>query len=811
MQVKLDLDPINKVPLFPRPGVDPDVERYGRFSDDGREYLIDRPDTPQPWYNYLTNRRFTSYVSQTGGGTCFCDDPVEKRILRVHLHGRPADQPGRWLYVRDRDSGAVHLATWAPVYMPPRKMKYQCRVGAGYSVITIECNKIRTELTFFVGPDATAETWLLKVANLDARARKLDIFPYAELLYWSLMRDCNLDAAFKCTDVAVAPKLIVHQSYYDFGEQRGGWKRQFGYFASSAAPASVDTNLDAFVGVFRGYDKPLALERGRCSDYVNRGGEPIAAMQVPLSLKAGASAELAFAVGYAVDLGQAKRQGRKVANVAFAQSQLDKIRRQWRDYLDRFQADTGDRTFDVPFNTFSPYQSAMTFICSRAIAPYLLTGTRGLGYRDSNQDVLSAVTNQPYQATRKLIGTLLSVQRPEGDACHDFFPGTGEGRGEGCWDDHLWPALSVQLYVQESGDLAFLNEKLPYVTGGEPTPVIEHLERALRFTDVHVGDRGLPLLGRADWNDCLNAFPGAESLFTAGLYCAACKAIESLHAVRGDAASARRCAERHANMSERINRHGWDGKWYVRLITREGDPIGSASNRYGKIFIESNTWAVIGQAAPPERARQALDSVRRRLGTLYGHRLCWPPYPEYDPTVGTCTIFSPGIKENGAVFCHTNPWLVVAEAMLGRGERAYDVFRRVSPYTKDQIQAIHCAEPYAVNSLVYMPPNKEAGRARNPWLTGFASWLLACMQRSILGIRPDYAGLVIDPCVPRWKQLRVRRLFRGTWYDIAVSNPDGVERGVRELRVDGRAVEGNLVPLPPAGKRSVKVEVVMGR
>ncbi len=804
------LEPVNEVPVHPRPGIDPTIKRWGQFDPENREYVITRPDTPQPWYNYITNGTFTGYVSQTGGGTCFCGDSVEKRILRTHLHSRPGDQPGRWIYIRDRDSGRFHSATWAPVHTPLRRFKYEGRVGPGYTKIAAACDGLASEVTYFVAPDAPAELWLFKITNAGRRTRRLDVFPYAEFFYWSLNRDNNLDAAFKCTDVTADARLILHRSYYDWGERRGGWQRQFGYFASSHPAASVDTNLEAFVGVHEGYDCPQAVAGGRCTNFVNRGGEPVAAMQIPLTLRPGASRQLVFAVGYAGSEAEARRAGRRVASVAFATRQLAKVRRYWREYLSHFQAETPDPTLDVPFNTFTAYQSAITFLCSRSLAPYLLTGTRGLGYRDSNQDALGAMPYQPYESSRKLITTLLSIQHESGEACHDFFPGSGTGHGGGYSDDHLWSALAVEWYVKESGDLGFLNQQVGFFQSQRRAAVIDHLERALSFTDGAVGGNGLPLLRAADWNDCLNAFPGAESLFTAGLYCAAAKAVESLHAARGDAPAARRCAERHAQMAERINRHGWDGQWYLRLITRDGRPVGSRKNKQGKIYIESNVWAVIGQAAPPHRARTALDSVREHLCTPFGHRICAPPYEgDYDPSVGSVTIFSPGYKENGAIFCHTNPWLVAAEAMLGRGERAFDVFARISPYTKDRIQPIHCAEPYAVNSMIVMPPNLEAGRARNPWLTGFVAWLLACMGRWILGIRPDFDGLVVDPCVPRWKRFRVRRIFRGVSYDIRVSNPDRVERGVREVKVDGKAVEGNLIPAVK-GRKKVRVDVRMG-
>ncbi len=805
------LDPLNQVPLHDRPGLKHPPKRYGHFDPANREYVITRPDTPQPWHNYITNGTFTGYVSHTGGGTCFCGDPKERRILRAHLHGRPADQPGRWIYIRDRDTGKFHSATWAPVRTPLDRFKYETRVGVGYTGIAARYNGILSRVTYFVLPDVNAELWWLVVTNVGERTRRLDVFPYAEFFQWSLDRDNNLDAAFKCTDVAAFGRVIVHRSYYDFGKERGGWQRQFAYFASSEEPKSFDASIEAFVGVHQGYDRPRAVVAGKCSNFENRGGEPVAAMQFPMTLRPGQSRTLVFAVGCAASEAAAKRDGRRVTQVAFARRQFNKMRRNWEHYLARFQADTGEAAFDVSFNTWAPYQSAMTFLLSRSISPYQLSGSRGLGFRDSNQDALGAMPYQPFQASSELIAKLLSVQFPSGEASHDFQPGPGIGVGSGCCDDHLWPALSVEWYVKESGDLAFLDCLLSYQGSGQQTPVMEHLERALRFTERHLGANGLPLLGRADWNDCLNAFEGAESLFTAGLYCAAAKSIESLHLARDDKRAARRAARRHAAMAERINRVGWDGKWYVRLITRDGDRVGSKQNRHGKIFIESNVWAVLGGAAPLGRARTALDSVRKYLGTPFGHRICWPPYPDYDPAVGTLGIFAPGYKENGSVFCHCNPWLVLAETTLGRGERAFDVYRRVSAWEKDRIQSVHCAEPYVVSQMIIMPPNLEAGRARNPWLTGTASWMIASMGRGILGVRPDFDGLIVDPCVPRWKGFRIHRIFRGITFDIRVTNPERVERGVRAIRIGDKTIAGTVIPLSAVGRRrKVRVEVRMG-
>lgn len=804
-------EPVNEVPLQPRPGVDPKIHRYGRYDPDSREYLIERPDTPQPWHNYITNGEFTGYVSQTGGGTCYYRDPVERRILRTHLHGRPVDQPGRWVYIRDRKTGAYHSATWAPVHTPLEDYSYRCRVGIGYSVLEAECNGIASSLTYFVPPDADAEIWLLELTNTGKSSRRLDIFPYAEFFYWSLARDNNLDAGFKCTDIQHHGRAIIHRSYYDWGPERGSWQRQFAVFASSEDPADVDTNIDAFVGIHRGYDRPLAVENGRCSNFVNRGGKPVAAMRLGVNLRAGQTKRLAFIVGYGKDDAACKRLAKRAADVDFADAQLTKLKKQWEGFLSACQAQTPDPTLDVPFNSFSPYQNAITFICSRAISPYQLTGNRGLGYRDSTQDTLGVMPYQDPAKTKALLKTLLGVQKTSGEASHNFFPGLGYGVGGGCWDDHLWPCLAAEWYVKETGDLGFLDEEVGFNDSDRKATVMEHLALALKFTHTNRGAHGLPLLGEADWNDCLNAPHGAESLFTAGLYCAALQSCRELYDVRGEKAKARRCAQRHSEQVDLVNNHAWDGKWYIRMLSRDGTPVGSRKNKQGKIWIESNVWLVIGGAAPEDRARTALDSLRKHLCTPYGYRICWPGYDgDYDPEIGNVTIFPPGYKENASNFQHTNPWLVVAETLLGRGKIAWDAFARISPYTKDSIQDVHCAEPYAVSSMVVMPPNLEAGRAKNPWLTGFASWLLAAMGRYILGVRPEFDGLRIDPCIPGWKEFSLQRRFRGVTYDIHIRNPKGLERGVTELLVDGERVEGNIIPLPKKKRGTVRVEATMG-
>lgn len=795
--------------FVPRPGVDSGTQRYGRFDEKTGEYVIERPDLPQPWYNYLSNGTFTGYVSHTGGGTNFCGNAAESRILRTHMHSQPVDHPGRWVYLRDRVSKASWSATWAPIYTDLGDFSYTARVGAGYTTITSRCHDIETDLTYFVAPDANAEIWQFKVTNRSRRRRRIDLFPYAEFMLWSQPRDENLDAGFKCTDMAREGNTIIHQSMYDFGPERGGWQRQYAFLASSVSIKSFDTLQEAFVGVHRGYHKPLAVERGGCSDYINRSGHPCAAMQIGLDLKPGASRTVIFSLGYAQTRKQVPALARETARVSFARAQLRKLRAEWNAYGAAVGAVTGEPIFDLPFKLFAPAQSRTTFQLSRSISPYQLNGSRGLGFRDSMQDVLGAMPHVKPVAAQTLISTLLKVIRPSGEACHTYYPSSHTAGGPRCWDDALWPAQAVSAYVRETGDLRYLDKMLPYWESLKRTTVLTHLEQALRFTDSQCGAHGLPLLGYSDWNDCMNAFPGSESVFTAALYCKAAKATGELYAARGDSRGAARCQKRFNTMAARINACCWDKDRYARVILPDGRTVGTRNSPYGRIFLESNTWAVISGAAPLERGRAALDSVWQYLSTPYGFKVLDQGYRDFNAEVGSISVFPPGIKENASVFNHASTWVIVAEAMLGRGGKAFEALRRMSPATKDAIQAVHCAEPYVVCQTIVLPPNQQAGRGMNAWLTGTASWFYHAMCEYILGLKPCFEGLRIDPCVPGWKQFSMRRVFRGVSYEIEVHNPGRIERGVVGLTVSGREVEGNLLPRVACG-RTVKVQVEMG-
>ena len=659
-----------------------------------------------------------------------------------------------------------------------------------------------------MAPDVNAEIWRFSVRNAGNRPRRLDLFTYAEFLLWSQQRDENLDAAYKCTDVVQEHNYIVHQSLFDFTGDCYGWKPQYAYFSASEPFISFDCLMDAFIGIYRGYGNPLAVSRGKCSNWANRGGQPCAAMHFPVTLARGETRDFAFSVGYVYERKDLKRQARRSAEVDYADAQFNKLRRNWKKYLDQFTARTGDEMLDVPFNTFAMVQSRTTFQLSRSISPYQLMGSRGLGFRDSLQDLLGAICHAPQAETRAMLSALLGVIYESGEACHTFYPAQKTGEGWHCYDDHLWPALAVSQYVKESGDVAFLKHVIPFWKSKKRGTVLERLERTLCFSEKQQGRHGLPLLGFADWNDCLNASQGCESVFTAALYCAASLAVGELYALAGDQKNAARCRKRFETMRQRINAHCWDGDWYCRLILGDGTAVGTRTSKAGHIYIESNTWAVMSGAAPQGRGLRAMDSVRELLGTPYGFRLVAPPFTRYAPEIGSIGVFAPGLKENGSIFSHTNPWVVIAECELGRGDKAGDALSRLSPAQKDKIQWIHCAEPYVLSQMITMPPNREVGRARNPWLTGSASWFYLAMSQHILGVKPEVAGLRIDPCVPGWKKFSVSRVFRGARYSITVHNPKGAFKGVAGLSVDGKDLSGSLIPPAEPGK-TVKVDVVM--
>jgi cellobiose phosphorylase len=788
---------------------------YGHFDAQAREYVITRPDTPRPWFNYLMNDTYVAMISNTGGGVSYDTDPRVYRLLRYRYQNVPYDRPGRYLYLRDRDSARYWSATWAPVHMPLAEVRYTCRVGTGYSVVTLEYDGIRSALTYFVPPAGRLEVWDLTVTNLTRRTRRLQTFSYAEFAFWGAMRDLmNIDNCPNVSRQRHEAGAILHYSYNDIGSGLHDmhFVQNCGYHVSSEKPHGYNGDRDRFLGRYRDERNPAVLESGKSTNYCENGGYPIGSLEHRFTLKPGQSKRIVYRTGISESDKTWRRDAARYRTLASVDRAFAALKGGWSERLSRFTVRTPDPEFDALVNGFVQYQSAVTMRLSRSISSYEWGIGRSIGFRDSSQDQMGLLHAFP-EAARNMIEKIVSAIRADGSACHDFNPLTNAWGANGFYDDHNWPAMTVSLYVKETGDEAFLDRVLPYALSKARGTVYEHLKRCNDLAFRLRGRHGLMQIGAADWNDSLN--PGdrrSESVFTSALYGASTRALLELARRRGDAAYARTLERRYGEVGRRINTAGWDGAWYKRLIKADGLVLGSKRTpEYGRIFLEPQPWAVMAGYATGKRGRAALDSAEARLGTPYGHKIMDRPFTRFDmDEIGSAGIFPPGIKENGSVFHHAASWMITAEAMMGRGDKALAYFKRLCAAGKSRNAERHEAEPYVMCQFVSQPPFHIVGRGRNAWLTGSAAWMAIGALQHILGCRADFDGLVIDPCIPAaWRRFEVTRVFRGVIHRISVRNPDGVMKGVRDMLVNGRRVSGNKIPLT-SERREVQVKVTMG-
>jgi cellobiose phosphorylase len=813
------------------------LSEYGRFDDEASEYVITRPDTPLPWLNYLGCEEFFGLVSNTGGGYCFYRDARLRRLTRYRYNNVPLDSNGRYLYVKDGQR------IWNPTWKPTRTAlgRYECRHGLGYSRIVGECGGIEVAVTFFVPLGQTCEVWDVRVTNRTGAPHAITLFSFVEWCLWDALDDMtNFQRNFSTGQVEVEDGAIFHVTEYR--ERRN----HFAYFACSRAVDGFDTSRNAFVGVHEGLDAPVAVLAGRCTNSLAHGWHPIGAHQIGLSLAPGQTQRMHFLLGYAENPPDAKFSSPHVANKApyrTAARQLAdgdavdaafaRLKDYWRDLLSIYRVEIDDEHVSRMVNTWNPYQCMVTLNLSRSASGYESGIGRGMGYRDSNQDILGVAHLAPRRARQRLCD-LAATQLSDGTCFHQYQPLTKKGNAEvggGFNDDPLWLPLSVSAYIRETGDESILHEPVGYAdVQGRNSTMLDHLELSLRYTDEHLGPHGLPLIGHADWNDCLNlncfsTTPGesfqtagdigasqAESLMIAGQYCAAAEAMAGIceHCL-ADPARAEAFRAAADRMRGAILKHGWDGEWFLRAYDAQGRPIGSRQCQEGQIFIESQGWCVMGGVGLLDgKARRALDSVAERLATPNGIILQQPAYATYHVELGEVSSYPPGYKENAGIFTHNNTWIQIAETMLGRGDRAYEYYRSICPSAKQEQIDVYRCEPYCYSQMTAGPDSATCGEAKNSWLTGTASWSYVAIAQHILGVRPDFAGLVVDPCIPAaWKQYTIHRRFRGRTYHIRIANPTGVSRGVKSITANGQEIDGNLVPLTIEGAE-VYVKVVMG-
>ncbi len=812
--------------------------KYGHFDDTQREYVIEHPDTPLPWINYLGCENHFGIISNTAGGYSFYKDARLRRLTRYRYNNAPLDSGGRCIYLRDDDSSGPLF--WSPSWQPVRHPldAYECRHGMGYTVIRSKLTGIEAQTCFFIPLGENLEIWELTLTNQREGPANLSVFSAVEFCLWDAQDDAtNFQRNYSIGEVEVVDGVIYHKSEYR--ERRN----HFAYFACSEPLVGYDTQREAFLGSYRGWDLPRAVEKGEMSNSLALGWQPIGAQHVKVQLKAGEQKKIIFVLGYHENP-QAEKfdppdsqtiNKRTVKPVIARYLQANEVEKAfqalhiyWDGLLDKLQVTTPDVHTNRMVNIWNAYQMMITFNFSRS-ASYFESGIgRGMGFRDSNQDLLGFMHLIPERARTRILD-LAATQLPTGGAYHQYQPLTRRGNndiGSGFNDDPLWLVLSVAAYIKETGDWGVLDEPVPYDNQPDTEePLYGHLLGSIRYTLDRLGQHGLPLIGRADWNDCLNLncfsdTPGqsfqtttnadgnvAESIFIAGLFVLAAKEMIPVAGHLGDDKQAKMLEKAILEMENAVREAGWDGEWFRRAYDNFGRPVGSKECEQGQIFIEPQGMCVMaGLGMDDGRAEQALDSVAARLATPHGIVLLQPPFTHYYLHLGEITSYPPGYKENGSVFSHTNPWIMIAEAKLGHGGRAHDYYRRINPSAREAISDIHRCEPYAYAQMIAGKEAFAPGEAKNSWLTGAASWNYVAITQWILGIRPTFDGLSVAPVIPsEWRGFNAVRRFRGVRYVIHVER-SGPGNSVR-LEVDGHLVGGTLIPLPPGGTDEVHITV----
>jgi len=805
--------------------------RFGHFDDERREYVIDRPDTPLPWINYLGTEAYFGIISNTAGGYSFYRDARLRRLTRYRYNNAPFDFGGRYLYLRDAGTGEFWSPTWQPTQ--PELDEYECRHGMSYTQIASSYRNIRARVSYFVPLGETLEVWRLRLTNERAEAAELSVFSSVEFCLWDAQDDAtNFQRNFSTGQVEVVDGVIYHKTEYR--ERRD----HFAYFACSEPLAGFDTARESFLGPYRSWDRPIAVERGSSSDSVAHGWQPHGSHHVRIALQPGETREIGFVLGYWENPRDAKfdppgsqtinkHMVRPVIARWLRQDTVDEgfraLREHWDNLLGGLQVSTPDGETDRMVNIWNAYQNMVTFNMSRSTSFYESGIGRGMGFRDSNQDLLGFVHMIPERAKERILD-IAATQLATGGAYHQYQPLTKRGNndiGSGFNDDPLWLILGVAAYLKETGDTSILDALVPYDNDpGTEQPLYDHLQRSLRYTLDRLGPHGLPLIGRADWNDCLNLncfseTPGepfqttenaiggvAESVFIAGQFVLAARELAGIAALVG------RPGQEYLDAAEKmagtIAEHGWDGAWFRRAYDFHGNVVGSASNDEGQIFIEPQGMCVMGGVGVEDgTAAKALASVRERLATPHGIILQQPAYSSYRVELGEISSYPPGYKENAGIFCHTNPWLMIAEAIVGNGDAAFDYYKRINPAAREAISEVHRCEPYVYAQMIAGRDAPTHGEAKNSWLTGTAAWNYAAITQWILGIRPELTGLRIAPVIPAdWPGFTAVRRFRGATYRIEVRRGDE-----SSLTVDGVAMSPDAVlPLAPAG---TDVEVIL--
>ena len=810
--------------------------QYGHFDDTRREYVITTPKTPLPWINYLGSEDFFALLSNTAGGYSFFRDARLRRLTRYRYNNAPLDQEGFHIYIKDGDS------VWNPGWQPVQAEldTYMCRHGMGYTVIEGAKDGVSVSQELLVPVGERCLLMRVTVKNEGNAAKNLRLFPFVEFCLWDAMDDAsNFQRNLSTGEVEVVGSAIYHKTEYR--ERRD----HYAVFWANREPDGFDTQREAFLGLYGSPAKPEAVFGAGCTGSVAHGWQPVAAQQFNLNLTAGESTSILFGLGYIENPQEEKWAAPGIINRTRAEAMMARfaddaafdeamgtLRAHWDRLLNKYQVSTGDARLDRMVNIWNQYQCMVTFNMSRSASYYESGMGRGMGFRDSCQDLLGFVHMIPERARERILD-IAATQFPDGSAYHQYQPLTKKGNldvGSGFNDDPLWLIAGTDAYLRETGDFSVLDEQVDF--DSDPAlaqPLLEHLRRSFNFTHTHLGPHGLPLIGRADWNDCLNLncfseHPGesfqitgpsegpvAESVFIGGMFVKYGRAWAEILRHVGLDAEAEEALKAVARVEAAVLDAGWDGEWFRRAFDAYGNVVGGRECEEGQIFIEPQGMCVMaGIGKESGEAAKAMKSVEERLDTKYGIVLLNPAYTRYHLELGEISSYPPGYKENAGIFCHNNPWIVCAEAELGHGDRAFQVYRRTAPAFIEDISDIHRTEPYVYSQMIAGKDAPSFGEAKNSWLTGTAAWTFLSISQAILGVKPTLDGLEIDPCVPSGcKGFTVTRSYRGAEYEIHVQNPDGAQYGVKSMAVDGKAFDSKVIPVAPAGSH-VRVDVVMG-
>ena len=810
--------------------------KFGRFDDINKEYVINTPKTPYPWINYLGTEAFFSIISNTSGGYSFYKDARLRRITRYRYNNVPLDMGGRYFYINDNGDCWSH--SWSP--MKKELDFYECRHGLGYSIITGERGGLRVSQTAFVPLNYNGEVNKITVKNNSSEKKNFKLFSFVEFCLWNAQDDStNFQRNFSLAEMEIEGSTIYHKTEYR--ERRN----HYAFYSVNAPICGFDTDRDTFIGMYNGFDNPQCVLDGKSANSVASGWAPIASHSLDITLEAGEEKDFVFILGYVENDDDKKWDSLNVINKDKAHEMIDALstteavdkafeanKKYWNDLLSVYHVESDDDKLNRMVNIWNQYQCMVTFNMSRSTSYFESGIGRGMGFRDSNQDLLGFVHQIPKRARERILD-IAATQFKDGSAYHQYQPLTKKGNNEiggGFNDDPLWLISGVSAYLKETGDYSILDEMVSYdCSETEKGTLLEHLNASFYYTVNNLGPHGLPLIGRADWNDCLNlncfsTEPSepfqtcsnkegrtAESIFIAGLFIYVGRDYVRLLDKLGKADEAKKAQEEIDKMYQATITAGYDGAWFLRAYDYFGNKVGSEECEEGKIFIEPQGMCVMAGIGVKEGlALKALDSVKDKLETKYGIVLQQPAYSTYHLELGEISSYPPGYKENAGIFCHNNPWIMIGETVLGRGDRAFDLYKKIAPAYLEDISEIHRMEPYVYSQMVAGRDAVRFGEAKNSWLTGTASWNFVTISQSILGIIPDFDGLMVEPCITSsWDKYTVSRAFRGAQYDIEIVNPDHVCKGVKSVEVDGNVIEGNVIPAFSDGKTHT-VKVILG-